>query len=525
MGHEKRIIDAFKTNAITKVLLIDDAYDPPEIGENNVGPLIDFLESEAGRATCIKLGIVENALDSATTAAQEGDNNSDDLRAIYSTLYTEFARTSDEKFDPEGHFHKVKEPNLAAMRPLSTLLRRCGEQVDVCTAGLTDGRERFREFRPQVLFLDYYLDSDIPPTGDINKKKKTKARKESLDLLREVIETAEEEELPAVVLMSSRQIEDVDEYRHEAGPQQIMSLRFGFLRKDMILQQDDKIDIKHAAADVLLDTSQGYLFGNVVQQALNQWKIGAQTALESFLKEVGDLHMKDFAYLMRFRLQEEEQPLSEYLEWLFGECLKGLIDEKVNWQHDSFLKLDGTDNIEETIEGAFEGPSVEIAKFFHRARVNDRLSYTNRKYQLGDLYAQPRGKHIRAVVTPDCDLVVRKGKTKVKSVLTMGGTLNTFDKEGSVADDFFFRRRTPYSVRWNPKDIETFPVEGEEALDQAGKLQFLGTLRPLYAQAMQRRVLNDLSRIGLPVAPALGINATVAAWIRTKNARAVYDRV
>ena len=100
----------------------------------------------------------------------------------------------------------------------------------------------------------------------------------------------------------------------------------------------------------------------------------------------------------------------------------------------------------------------------------------------------------------------------------MGGTLDGFDKDGSSADDFFFREKTPYSLRWNPKDLETFPINGKESLGETGKLKFVGTLRPLYAQEMQRRALTDLSRVGLPVAPALGINATVTAWIRTKNA-------
>ena len=526
MGHEKRIIDAFRTNAITKVLLIDDAYDLPEINENTAGILVGFLDSEDGCSTCVELGIKEETINSAAEAAMEGNTDSDELRVVYLTLYNEFARTGMPKFDPGDYFQNVKETNLALLRPLYTLLHKCGEQVEVRTAGLEDGMRCYHDFQPQLLFLDYYLDSDILPTGDISGHRMTKARKASLDLLGQVVKNAaEREEFPSVVLMSSRPIKYVDEYRHKAGNQQIMSLRFGFLKKDLIQQCHDGIDIEHAAADVLLDTSQGYRFGNVVQQALNQWKIGAQSALDGFLKEVSDLNTKDFAYLMRFRLQEEGQPLSEYLEWLFGECLKGLIDEKVNWKHPSFSKLDGKEKIEETIEGAFEGPSGRIARFFHRVRVNDRRAGTSRKYQLGDLYAQPQGQHIRAVITPDCDLVVRKGRTKVKSVLTMGGTLNTFAQEGSVADDFFFHGNTSYSVRWNPKDIETFPVKGKESLDQAGKFQFLGTLRPLYAQAMQRSALNDLSRIGLPVAPALGINATVAAWIRRKNASEPFTRI
>ena len=284
-------------------------------------------------------------------------------------------------------------------------------------------------------------------------------------------------------------------------------------------------EIDHEAADVLLDTSQAYLFGKTIQQALREWKNGAQLAFDTFMNEMADLHMKDFAYLMRFRLQEESQPLSEYLEWLFGECLKGLIDEKVNWGHASFSKLDGKDSLEKTIEGAFEGPSLRIAKFFHRIRVNERRNHASRGYRLGDIYLQSQGRNIRAVLTPDCDLVVRKGKSKAQSVLTMGGTLDGFDKKDSIADEFFIRRNKPYCVKWNPKDLQTYPANGEESLQQIKSLEFLGTLRPLYAQAMQRRALTDLSRIGLPVAPALGINADVAVWVRTIDANDPFKKI
>ena len=35
-------------------------------------------------------------------------------------------------------------------------------------------------------------------------------------------------------------------------------------------------------------------------------------------------------------------------------------------------------------------------------------------------------KSVRAVITPECDLVLRKGKRKVNEILTIGGTLTKF---------------------------------------------------------------------------------------------------
>ena len=524
MGHEKRIIDAFNANSITKILLVDDAYDPPDLNTDMIAEWAEFLESEEGRSQCVELGIATEIIDAATIAASEAVPDSEELEAVQRVFYITFARTG-QCCDPGGRFELLKGPALAILRPLYSLLKKCGERVDVRTAGRLDCNERYDEFRPDVLFVDYYLGEDVLPSGLVAQHKKTQARRASVEFLKSVVESATEEYLPAIVLMSSYNVSNVDQYRHDAGNWQIMSLRFQYLNKNSVRYMGERLEITHEAADVLLDTSQGFLFGQCLQRALVQWRLGAELALQGLLKELGDLHIKDFAYLMRFRLHDEGQPLSRYLEWLLGECLKGSISDNVNWKHESLLSLDSGSNMEANIEGAYDGPTIKIAELFHRVRVDENRSRDRIGYQLGDLFVQPRGRDIRAVITPDCDLVMRKGRAKVSSVLTMGGTLNSFDEDGSSADDFFLRSKRPYSLRWNPKDLATFPVTGKDSLGEHGGLRFVGTLRPLYAQEMQRRALTDLSRLGLPVAPALGINANVTVWIRTNDASDPFKRV
>ena len=517
--HEQRIIEAFKSSEIKKMLLIDDAYDHPPLDDTAVSQLIDYLESSIGRDTCDECHIEEAALQAAISAAHEGNLDSEELENIYHILYTQYIQENDAKFDPGGRFANLKKPDLVALLPLRTLLSRCGQDIDVQIAGLKGGTERYREFRPQVLFLDYYLENEIS----------TVSRQASLDFLKQVVQSEDSKDVPAIVLMSSRQnlVGHVDRYRIDAGDERIMSLRFQFLNKESVRfgRNEQDIVIDYAAVDALLDTSQGYLFGSLLQQALTQWKQGAERALNNFMKEIGDLEMKDFAYLLRFRLREEGQPLSEYVEWLFGEYMKRLIDTNVNWDHSSFSKLNNNAEIEDKIEGAFDGPSINIAKFFHSVRVNDRPSDTQNRYQLGDLYAQIQGNGIRAVITPDCDLVLRDGNTKATRILTIGGLLHTFDQHNLAADDFILYKGIPYSILWNLKDIETFPIVGQKSLRESDQFEFLGTLRPLYAQETQRRALNDLSRVGLPVAPAFGINVVVTAWMRTKDPASPFENI
>ncbi len=516
MRHKKRIIEAFKSNEITKILLIDDAYDPPVLNDTAVSKLSDFLDGEDSRNMHVELGLERDIFDAATIAVQEGETDSSELESVHYALYEKFAQEGMAGCGLDEHFELVKGAALAALHPLCKLLGDCGE---LRIAGLENGMILYNEFRPHIIFLDYYLGLDVTTTGNADEDSKNTARKASLDLLSQIVNSTSGENIPAIVLLSSQEIDDVDEYRHEAKGN-ILSLRFGFLQKDKVRSEGQEIEVEHPAADALLDVSQGYLFSKSLQHALVQWKDGAESALKVFMEEIRDLHTKDFAYLLRFRLREEGMPLNEYLEWLFGECLKGLINEKVDWENTSFSELEDNEKIEENIEGAFEGPSMMVAKLFHRSRVDSHRISAYRRYRLGDLYAQPDMHNIRAVITPDCDLMERGDQRTPKIVLTMGGTLHTFDQENSAADDFLLYEDQPYSVLWNPKDLKTFPFEGQESLHESYK--FVGTLRPLYAQEMQRRALTNLSRVGLPVAPALGINATVTVWIRKKGS---YDQV
>ena len=513
MEYEQKIIEAFQANGIQRILLIDDAYDCPEINEG--GDLLDFFDTHQAPGFWDDVGVQKEILDSAVEAAIQEQYESDEFQEVYKALYDKFVTSKDSKYDPGGHFSTLKMPSLNALKPLESLLRKCGNQIKVRTAGLKNGPPLYNQFHPQVLFLDYYLDAEVPVTGNVETQKLKEARLASLEFLKNLT-WEDEKDIPAIMLMSSRQIDDVEKYRHSVKDKHVLSIRFGFMKKDSIQPKGEEFQIGHEAAGSLLDMIQGYLFARFIEQALGKWKSGAEEALKCFMKDIGNLHTKDFAYLMRFRLQEEGQRLSEYLEWFFGECLKGKINEKVDWKHDSFSRLD-EDRLDEKIEGVLPEPSITVAEVFDRIRVNRSHNNTD-QYRLGSLYVKPRGHTIRAIITPDCDLVERNGKIKAHRVLTMGGTLYKLETPNSFfTDNLFIRGGTPYSIKWNPKNLTTFPSTGKGSLKETKSLCFCGTLNPLYAQAVQRLALTDLSRIGLPTSPALGVKATVKVWIRKKT--------
>lgn len=216
--------------------------------------------------------------------------------------------------------------------------------------------------------------------------------------------------------------------------------------------------------------------------------------------------------------------LAEYHKWKLTmdtdvgriRNLRALVAEKVNWQSESFKQIDDQE-LSKGIEGAFEGPSVPIARLFQRVRVDEHEKGARVRHRLGDMFIKPDEKRVMVVITPDCDLVPRGTGPKVKRVLTMDGELRSFDQESASADQFIFYKDKAFSLKWNPKTLNTFAVSGAGSLGSLAGVEFLGTLRPLYAQEVQRLALTDLGRIGLAVAPTMGVDAAVTVHLRTKT--------
>src|SRR3546814_20099947 len=106
-----------------------------------------------------------------------------------------------------------------------------------------------------------------------------------------------------------------------------MALRFRFMQKTWVTLDGQKLKIANDAADALLDASQGFEFGSVLQRALVKWRAGAADELNALIGEIGSLDPKDFAYLFRFRLLGEGHGQRDYLQWIFGEGVRTAVDE------------------------------------------------------------------------------------------------------------------------------------------------------------------------------------------------------
>ena len=186
----------------------------------------------------------------------------------------------------ENVFSKFKESSLRPLKTLHELLTNCGNSIQVRTAGFLIGEHRLLEFEPQILFIDCYLDSPESLREPSDENNRITARNSSIDLLKRIVRIHKDSlDMPAIVLMSSKSVNSVDDYRHEVDDEQLLSLRFGFLDKNLINLEGSQTSIENEAVDVLLDISQGYLFGKELQNALNEWNDGLKNALKTFRSE------------------------------------------------------------------------------------------------------------------------------------------------------------------------------------------------------------------------------------------------
>ncbi len=517
MDDEKRFLTAVTNAGIQRVLVIDDALAPPEFRpEDDAGPLATILGNEALLENLAARGIDEGLRKAALDALVGSDFDEEEITQVWTLLYDAFIDRYVAKLDPGERFNAVKGDNARALRPFMKLLSKCDPAVEVVRVGGPEADVDFAVLKPQLIFLDYILNENVsagqaqPDAGE--RQTGVKASRELLDrIIKELPADG-----PAVVLMSSYNLEkdETDTFRRGIGSG-LFASRFQFVQKGKLaIVPKNKVSIEPDAAGTLLDLTQCRSFGVELNEALSHWRDGVKKAIDDVFDDIGDLELRDFAYLIRFRLADEGQPLSDYLEWFFGEVLLDRIGETVAWTHPSFAALNQPiDGPGRHIEGMFDGATSKIAEMFSRVRVDKRAIAEPRDRRMGDLYlVEGSTDDVRAVITPDCDLMHRKAGPRAKRMLTVSGKLHPIKAPNVTAADFMMHGKEPHSVEWDTKDLQTLTF-GEARQHPAG-MQHAGTMRPLYALELQRRVLDDVGRVGLAIAPALNYTALSTAFHR-----------
>ncbi|WP_323019481.1 hypothetical protein [Pararhodobacter sp.] len=520
---DRRFGDAIKASGIKNIALLDDAFDVPKFNESDYSALYDFLETEEAVEILSEVGVTKDVTALAMEHIQSQSWTGEELLVLLQKLHRKYLVTRDPRFDPTMIFKTKQSNNLADVDPLLELLNRC--KVDVTLYGRVSGMIEANDPIPDLVFADYYLADTITSEKAPTAAESEEATGASLARLDEILKPAlAKDKHPSIILMSSKDVEaEAAAYRRKASGNKgkVFASRFGFIRKsdvrveklpaDAPKGKKEPVGVIRPAADILLDIVQSHPFGLQLHSALLLWLTHSESAVGNMRKEIEELELKDFAYLVNYRLAQEGLSLFDYLEWFFGECLLGSIglltaDKTKRPTRD---KLDKHANL---IEGAYDGRTEKIAELYHRARIDTNLDPAHMR--MGDLYLTKSDgppNQIWALLTPDCDLIVRNGKRSVDRFLLVEGGLQAYNAPKSSLSDFIILDASQYSIEWKLKNLAT-----RENLED---LRYCGTLRPLYAQDLQNQVLENLGRVGLAVAPVIRMDGHFQLLIRKSDSK------
>ena len=484
--------------------------------------MLQFLDSAQAAEVCQEAGLDSGEIDAVRQALETDDFDHEQIEVAAQRLFERFTEQCDDRYDPNGVFNQTKGVSLQELQPIVSLLTQSTESVEVKTVGSNNAEPEWRSFDPQLLLVDYNLEDSPTETTPVEDPSKL-----SLQFLNSVL--ASPDDLPSIVLMSSKDLPNPKGYRQSAGDR-LLAVRFGLLDKRTAVSTGETPNFSNSARHVLLDACQGYRFGNVLEDALTEWNKAATRALEKLNRAIRDLDAKDFAYLIRFRLTADATGLANYIDWLFGEHLRGLTEREICWTHGSFVDLDGDERLHDMIEGAHDGATDAIARIYHSVRVGGRRNRESHEYRLGDLFVQKGTDKILVVITPDCDLIAgtaggRTRRPKVTNVLTMTGTLYQINAKQAVADELLLRNDTPYYVGWRTKELSTVPLEGDQSLHRHPEFRVYrypkAPLRPPHtSQSAGRPVENRLARRAGPRCQRSGRRLAKSTGLRRTSFRA-----
>ena len=515
MNYAPQIIQTFKASAIERIMVVDDVYDPPEHDPQYSGDLLSILTGEDLRKHVSEDLLSEEDRFAAITALNENELDDNAIMVAIEKLYHIFLDTRAGAIDPGGNFATAKGATLGDLDPLLELLRLCYDETQIKTVGTGDSAvDSYRDLKPDLIFMDFFLSPPERTTKGITRGEMDGDRERSIALLKNMLSDDVNAD-PAVVLMSSEDVANRKDAYLGRLDDRVMALRFGYLHKRWVSGAGEALTASGDAADVLIDTSGSFEFGRTLEAALKTWTTGAEEALQQLSRELREFDVKDFAYLLRFRLYDEGEPFADYLEWFLGQSLRAIVDDKVEWTTDDFSRLDNQE-LTQAIEGAHPLPSARIAKFFHRMRFNSRETRPRVRFALGDLFVAPSKKSVRMVITPDCDLVSRNGDPAANYILTIGGKIRGLQEDRVFAGDLVFHN-SPKAIQWNFKDIMTHVFGDTATLDVDGtSYAFFASMRPFSAQSIQKAALADLSRIGVAVPPTVHVGAPVKVYVKKK---------
>lgn len=536
MAYHKELRETLTANGVARIAIVDDAYDPLDLssleaaGKREVRAaitdLVDRRDDEAaepGDAEALE------AIAAASGTGAEDVGASLDDAAMLQALWTAFIAA-----EPDAPLAALLRPlfgtagvdRAAKLRPLRKLkaIIEEGTEATITEFGSDTAGADVADY--DMVFLDYYLSGAVPAVvgPGVKKKDREDARDKSVRFLKQLIESAER--IPLVMLISSAATaHDLPRFRADTA---MLASKLSFLPKEIAVKDPARAQHK------IMTLARFRGESDALWKLMEMWQKVVAEASSEVLLSLRELDVMDFSYIQEFRLADEKTPFAQYLIWLLGGKLTDEVEQMMRAKEAD--KLVKSVVLPQAIPGRV-GPTAAITGLYSAATTS-RLKVENDSFKpktwSGYIYidtasynriygeklaVRRRAKNlpqVLAVLTPACDLVPgRSSQDKLKTVTMIGGSLVSLEESANPSNHLIMLNNKPYIVDWNTKWPVTMTVEAMATENLGGRYQWVGRLREMYHADLQQKLMADVGRVGLPVAPPMSEPVGVRVLART----------
>ena len=325
---------------ITKVAIIDDAYDVPTKDIFDSGEIDDFWNTVESDPEMLK------ELKSFKRDIRDAEDIDDE---VIKKLWN--VREKLKKLD-EPCTNRLFSNRLQMWDDVNVIvkhLRNLGlEPIPI------GSEDEFPEHNVKLIFLDYVLD----PTAKANRGEIATGK------AKEIYDKVEKDaEKPFIILMSDKPdaMAQQEAFRKKSG---LLKGLFGFIPKaDLLNQEKLYISLETWAVDMPARHN--------IQRFVEALEKSVDDASKMFIDKIRDLSFEDYANIQWLSLQQDGQPLGDYMLWLYKSYLAYLVHnndkvlaEKKNLDKLSFEKFFPSQN----------EPSPQLAEIYRHALTEPGVS-------------------------------------------------------------------------------------------------------------------------------------------------------
>jgi hypothetical protein len=490
---------------ITEAAIVDDAYDPPTVESFDGDEIADFwtaIEREEEMLTEL-----------AKLSGSEVKNREDLGNEIIGKLW---------KGLEESKLGKLSDP--CTERLFATMLQK---RVDVDTLSghlktvglnvITVGRENGYLPPPTVklVFLDYVLNpSERTNLGSLATQKAKQMYSG----------TASDADKPFIILISARpNVEEQKErFREDSG---LLGGLFGFIARDDIKHRD-KFLLK------LYSLGIGSQTHHAIQRFVDTLVEAADETAKAFKEKIRTLDVQDYTFIQRLSLNEDGQPLGDYILWLFESTVGYLFrdHEPVRKQQCNLDKLRFHSYLPYQSQ-----PSTRLAEIYKWALTEPAVQELGPHpldetgnlplLHLGDIFIKDANDSLLMVVNAACDLMFSPlGSRKCdpeQPIYFIPGSLEKFHERKNEREftrtELYEYKGKPYRIIWDHQHVYSVKYETVWNYLRTEGYSRRSRLRLPYALQVQQSFAASLARIGMPVSPPIFESADLEVYCQKEN--------